>query len=107
MKIGPYTYTVEKDTYEGQNSFDTDKWGDCRFDLQRIRVNSQAHMQVNLVTLFHETLHAIDFINATNTPESAIATLAPLLVMWLEDNGVNLDPLRKIIEEAEEHADRT
>lgn len=100
IKIGPYAYEITKSAQEGLDGFDKDMWGDCRHDLQRIRVNKHAHLQVNLVTLVHETLHGINFINASKIPEEVVSEMAPMLVLVLEENGVDLDPLRRLIEKA-------
>lgn len=100
IKIGPYDYELSLSAQEGVDGFDKDMWGDCRHDLQRIRLNKHAHLRVNLVTLMHEALHGINFLNASKIPEEVVAEMAPMLVMMLEDNGVNLNPLRKLIKAA-------
>lgn len=98
VKIGPYTYELSLSAQEGMDGFDKDMWGDCRHDLQRIRLNKHAHAQVNLVTLMHEMLHAMNFVNASKIPEEVVAEMAPMLVLILEENDISLDPWRKLIE---------
>jgi len=99
VKIGPYNYELAVSAQEGMDGFDKDMWGDCRHDLQRIRLNKHAHAQVNLVTLMHEILHGINFLNASKIPEEVVAEMAPMLVLVLEENGINLNPWRKLIKE--------
>ena len=100
IKVGPYNYELSLSAQEGMDGFDKDMWGDCRHDLQRIRLNKHSHSQVNLVTLMHEVLHAINFLNASKIPEEVVAEMAPMLVLTLEDNGIDLDPWRKLIKKA-------
>ena len=100
IKIGPYTYTIERAAHNDPDGFDKDMWGDCRHDLQRIRIIDGTVEQVDLVTLVHEMIHGINFMNASKIPEEVVAELAPMLVMVLEENGVNLNPLRKLLREA-------
>jgi hypothetical protein len=102
IKIGPYDYDLSRSAQEGMDGFDKDMWGDCRHDLQRIRVNKHAHPQVNLVTLMHEVLHGINFVNASKIPEEVVAELAPMLIMVLEENDIDMSPWHKRIEAASE-----
>lgn len=96
LKIGPYEYEIHMEQHTGTNSgFDTDKWGDIRHDLLRIRLQGDAHSQVQLTSLVHEALHGIGFMLGRNYPEDLVVELAPAFVAFLEDNGVDLGPLKK------------
>ncbi len=100
IKVGPYNYTIKAEVPENSEGFDKDMWGDVRHDLLRIRINKYSSAEVNMVTLMHEVLHALGFMIGEQVPEPMIAALSPLLVMVLEENGINLTPWKKLLKEA-------
>lgn len=100
IKVGPYNYTVKAEVPENSEGFDKDMWGDVRHDLLRIRINKYANPEVNMVTLMHEILHALGFMIGEQIPEPMVAALSPMLVMVLEENGINLAPWKKLLKEA-------
>lgn len=100
LYVGPYTYDIRSVTSVDADGFDYDKWGDVRQDKQVIRLNADAHPRIRLITLVHEMLHCIGFTQAMEIPEDAITQIAPALVSALEDNGVSLAPLQKLVDNA-------
>jgi hypothetical protein len=100
LKIGPYLYEVRKATVTDENGFDSDKWGDVRHDRQVIRIADNVHEDLTLVTLVHEMLHCLGFMVNSEYPEALIGELAPILVCALQDNGIDLEPLKKVVRDA-------
>jgi hypothetical protein len=100
IKVGPYQYAITFTDTRAIDGFDSSKWGDVRHDLLRMRIHENIAMQVQLTTLMHEVLHAMEFISGSDFPEAVPTELAPQIIQFLEDNGVNLNPLRKILREA-------
>jgi hypothetical protein len=94
LRIGPATYNVRM-------THDLDScWGDVRHDKGLIRVHEDSHDKLALITLFHESMHALGFMFGLRLEEAAVESWAPMLIMFLEDNGIDLDPLYKTLEAA-------
>ena len=100
IKVGPYNYTVKAEVPENSEGFDKDMWGDVRHDLLRIRINKYANSEVSMVTLVHEVLHAIGFMIGEQISEPLVAAFSPILLMVLEENGINMTPWKKLLKEA-------
>ncbi len=106
VKIGPLQYYVKVASINDPQGFDMEKWGDVRHNHALIRIREASHPQLALITLVHECIHCINFMLSAGINEEYVEILAPALVMFLEDNGVDLNPLRDIVWEAQ-HGDRT
>lgn len=100
VKVGPFLYTVRISNAQDLDGFDEERWGDCRNDKMRIRIHEHAEGQMAKSVLMHECLHAMEFLMGQQMGEPLVRALAPLLVGFLEDNGVDLSPLEKILKEA-------
>lgn len=100
IKVGPYNYSIKAEVPESSEGFDKDMWGDVRHDLLRIRINKYSKPEVSMVTLMHEVLHCLGFMVGEQVPEEMIAAISPLLVMVLEENGISLNPWKKLLKEA-------
>ena len=93
IKIGPVKYDVADSTEQLDNGFDTPRWGDIRHDKLLIRLLAHAHRDVRKITLIHEALHGIGFVYSIDLSEEVVSQLAPALVSFFEDNGVDISPL--------------
>ena len=104
VKIGPYLYTVQISNAQVVDGFDHERWGDIRNDKLRIRIHEQAVGQIGKAVLMHECIHAMEFLMGQEIEEKAVRALAPLIVGFLEENGVDLSPLEKVLESARKAA---
>lgn len=100
IKVGPYSYQIELTDKYQPDGFDQEKWGDLRHDRLVIRLADFAHDDVLVVTLMHECLHALGYSVGSIYQEATVTELAPMLVAFLQDNGVDLGPLKLLITEA-------
>lgn len=99
VKIGCFTYEVFRCD---QEDFENNKWGEIRHDRQHIRILKKVHDDVALATLFHEGFHGIEFSRGLDVDEDAVIKLSLGLVAFLQDNGVDLTPLRNVLRDAED-----
>lgn len=90
LRIGPVRFSVERDD-------DANECGDVEVVSQRIRINDSHGHDIQTITIFHESIHAILELNqyhAESNNEHMVDCLANGIVSLLRDNKWVLDRLK-------------
>lgn len=91
IHVGPYRYAVEIEPAAFVGEDHTTLCGSCSHNDGRIRI-MRCHPHRMFVTFWHEVLHAINDVAATQLSEDTVERLAPVLVGVLIDNGYVDEP---------------
>jgi hypothetical protein len=102
LKIGPYTYRLEE--WPHDEAADRERWGECCYKRQVLRVDTSYSGDRILSILLHETLHAIFEawtidLERVKDSEDIVNPLAKGLSAVLVDNPELVDWIRRVVED--------
>lgn len=86
LRIGPYTYKViEHDRLKDEDG--THCWGTIKYADGIINIETGHTPERTLTTLLHEVLHGLDDMADLGLKEKQVTRLAPVLALFLVENG--------------------
>jgi len=89
VKIGPISYTIEE-VSNLRNTEGTWLYGEINYHEFVIRLSEDNTHESRFVTLWHETLHAIETAYGLELSEDEVTALATAIAQVLQDNpGLN------------------
>ncbi len=85
VKVGPYVYRICQP--ESVTSGSSALYGQADHEQHVIQIGAKFPPDKQLVTFFHEVLHALDVAYRLKLSEGQVDVLACVLVQFLKDNG--------------------
>jgi hypothetical protein len=98
VKVGPFTYTVQSSSDKESDGFDSPMWGDIKHTMLRIRIDRDSPENHKMVAVFHELLHAVNFVWKCDLDEAQTHRITNGMVEALQNAKVDLAPLRDLID---------